>query len=345
MHYQTLCPHCTQSFEIDDADYEISACPHCGFQWICNLDAEPEGSLAFSPRLLAADLEPDSFSAMEVERDDWTKLIARRKSPRKHSSLLQMILPPVLGAIAAVFISISILWYGFGRDFANAGPTVSKYVPWIVPEELRVKKRVRYRPSQRSDPTSGQQGSFGTTGVMHEPDLAVRPVASGAQPEFNKMNRIAASIERPTEKRDWSEEKGVIYDQTLKIAEPWQRALEIQKETPPTPQSLRDLLNQIWFRDLIQQAGTEIPLPAESGGIAHIITSIEWNLSNPEEKSVKVTPEYGRRSVVWTLSDAVERYQLREKEGRISNGDSLLLGTVERIDAHHAVIRIDAIIR
>lgn len=344
MHYQTLCPHCTQSIEIDDADYEISACPHCGRQWICNLDAEPEGSSALSPLLLAADLEPHSHPGIEVERDDWTKVIARPKPLRNQSSLLHMILPPFLGAIAAVFISISILWYGFRRDFANAGPTVSKYVPWIVPEELRGKKRVRYRPPQRSDSASKQQGSFGTIGVMHEPDLATRPVASGIQPEFSRMNRIAASIERPAEKLDWSEEKGGIYEQTLKIAEPWQRALGIQKETPPTPPSLADLLNQIWFRNLIQQAGTEVPLPAESGVIARIITSIEWDLNNPEEKSVKVTPEFGRRTVVWTLSDAVERYQLREKEGRISNGDSLLLGTVELIDAHHAVIRIDAII-
>jgi len=256
-----------------------------------------------------------------------------------------MILPPVLGAIAAVFISISILWYGFGRDFANAGPAVAKYFPWIVPEELRVKSRGRYRPSQRVDSSSRQQGTFGTIGAMSEPDLTIRSTDSGIQPELNKMNRIAASIERPAGKEEWSDEKATVYDQTLQIAQPWQRALDIQKAPPPTPKSLADLLIQSWFRDLIQEASTEVPLPEESGVIARIITSIEWDLENPAEKSVKVTPEWGRRTLVWTLSDAVEQHQLLEKKGRIGDGDSLLLGTVERIDAHHAVIRIDAIIR
>lgn len=47
------------------------------------------------------------------------------------------LLPPVLGGLAALPLATGILWYGFGKDLGNFGPTVARYAPWIVPKHLR----------------------------------------------------------------------------------------------------------------------------------------------------------------------------------------------------------------
>lgn len=62
-------------------------------------------------------------------------------------SVLRRILPPILGGLSAFPIALAILWYGFGKDIGNAGPTVAKYVPWLVPEHLRGRYRWKYDPN------------------------------------------------------------------------------------------------------------------------------------------------------------------------------------------------------
>ncbi|XZE35155.1 hypothetical protein SH501x_000640 [Pirellulaceae bacterium SH501] len=58
-------------------------------------------------------------------------------SKRSESPGFGKFLPPVLGGLAAIPIAIAILWYGFGKDLGNAGPTVARYIPAIVPKHLR----------------------------------------------------------------------------------------------------------------------------------------------------------------------------------------------------------------
>lgn len=67
----------------------------------------------------------------------WNQMAARPRPLPKQQSALRKLLPPVLGGLTAIPIAIGILWYGFGRDLGNAGPTVARYVPWIVPKHLR----------------------------------------------------------------------------------------------------------------------------------------------------------------------------------------------------------------
>jgi hypothetical protein len=69
---------------------------------------------------------------------DWSVLepATSRRRP-KESSGIRKLLPPILGGFAAFPIAIFILWYGFGKDIGTTGPTVAKYVPWIVPEKFR----------------------------------------------------------------------------------------------------------------------------------------------------------------------------------------------------------------
>jgi len=80
---------------------------------------------------------------------DWSVLGAAipRRRP-KEVSAIRKILPPVLGGLAAFPIATLILWYGFGRDIGTTGPTVAKYVPWIVPEKFR------NMPFESSPPTN-----------------------------------------------------------------------------------------------------------------------------------------------------------------------------------------------
>ncbi len=69
---------------------------------------------------------------------DWSVLgptVPRRRP--KEASAIRKILPPILGGLAAFPIATLILWYGFGKDIGTTGPTVAKYVPWIVPEKFR----------------------------------------------------------------------------------------------------------------------------------------------------------------------------------------------------------------
>ena len=90
---------------------------------------------------LAIETAPIAERALLVDSSpavDWSVLgptVPRRRP--KEASAIRKILPPVLGGLAAFPIATLILWYGFGKDIGTTGPTVAKYVPWIVPEKFR----------------------------------------------------------------------------------------------------------------------------------------------------------------------------------------------------------------
>lgn len=80
----------------------------------------------------------------------------KKKSRSPIWSLLQI----VLGGLAAIPIALAILWYGLGRDVLDAGPTIAKFAPWIVPEQFRpyaAPQEDRLRDSSREFP-SGPSG-------------------------------------------------------------------------------------------------------------------------------------------------------------------------------------------
>lgn len=101
----------------------------------------------------------------------WTPQSTEVPSPKNPKvSPLGRLLPPVLGGLSAIPIAIAILWYGFGKDIANAGPTVARYIPWLVPEHLRGSARWRYNPKTDSKqkqfdaPANLDAGEFGRIG-------------------------------------------------------------------------------------------------------------------------------------------------------------------------------------
>ncbi len=88
-------------------------------------------------------LELQADSAQPVRpKTDWSKFEPitheqfermRRKARSPIWSLLQI----VLGGVAAVPISLLLIWHLIGTDVAGAGPLVGRYVPWLVPEKFR----------------------------------------------------------------------------------------------------------------------------------------------------------------------------------------------------------------
>lgn len=121
--------------------------------------------------------ERDCGSAEEIAEPPamaWNQLAARPRPQSKPQSALRKLLPPVLGGLTAIPIAIGILWYGFGRDLGNAGPTVARYVPWIVPKHLRGRSagytNRSYQNSTANKPANQQPkpnldaGAFGKIG-------------------------------------------------------------------------------------------------------------------------------------------------------------------------------------
>ncbi|MBU6385810.1 MAG: hypothetical protein ACKN85_05010 [Pirellula sp.] len=100
----------------------------------------------------------------------WVSQAASSRAKPQAPSLLKRLLPPVLGGLTAFPIAIGILWYGFGKDIGNAGPTIARYIPWLVPEHLRGSARWRYNPKTDSTqkqfeaPANLDAGEFGRIG-------------------------------------------------------------------------------------------------------------------------------------------------------------------------------------
>ena len=100
----------------------------------------------------------------------WTPEPTQARTKPPAPSILRRLLPPVLGGLTSIPIAIGILWYGFGKDIGNAGPTIARYIPWLVPEHLRGSARWRYNPKTDSKqkqfdaPANLDAGEFGRIG-------------------------------------------------------------------------------------------------------------------------------------------------------------------------------------
>ena len=193
MSSQVICPRCSHSFEIDEAESPTTICAHCGEE--CTVDPGEA-----TPDIVASDhlaenkaesnetelTESDNIDANATEENqaevsaeseesevdetthDWQRIAVKPRPKRQEASLLSKIVPPILGGLSAIPISIAILWYGMGRDLGNAGPTVAQYVPWVVPEALRGPQRSKFKTYQDTDPSMRGNRDFGVLGGRSE---------------------------------------------------------------------------------------------------------------------------------------------------------------------------------
>lgn len=297
MHLPVICPNCVRPFEIDDADYSSTTCPNCGWEWICNVDAEPdEASLT---EYEFPDTTPLSVQEMESSagNDDWQRTASRPKPRRRESSLASKILPPILGGLTAVPIALAILWYGFGRDLGNAGPTIAKYVPWIVPESLRGTSRRFPRPERPTDTTPRPDRDFGVMGSKSEPfsdlpvtdpipvpleiprvepsvdagtaaptaeptaELPAEPMADPVAEQIRQHVQTIHSLHDHWESeptQPWSQVAWAIHRETTHIAELYSETENPRGATAPsTPDSLLDLIREPWYLEALEQSAAK----------------------------------------------------------------------------------------
>lgn len=81
------------------------------------------------------------------------------RAKRETRSPVWTILQVVVGGLAAVPISLLILWHILDKDIADAGPRVSKFAPWIVPPKFRGFDAAEFaRPTQGGVLNPGESG-------------------------------------------------------------------------------------------------------------------------------------------------------------------------------------------
>lgn len=139
----------------------------------------------------------------------------RPRTRRKSKSPLWSVIQIVLGGVAAVPIALLLIWHFIGTDVADLGPTVGRYVPWLVPEKFRPYEDEQARLSPRSArtpaPPAGNSGFRRFDDVMpatpednetRDTDAAFDNAASSSS-EFPKDGN--ADTNNPTDDSDASE--------------------------------------------------------------------------------------------------------------------------------------------
>ncbi len=95
---------------------------------------------------------------------DWERLapLSNRhfqRVRRNARSPLWSVLQVVLGGLAAIPISLILIWYVVGTDVAGAGPAVAQYAPWLVPSRFRPSTTAAVPPQpSKTPPAAGASG-------------------------------------------------------------------------------------------------------------------------------------------------------------------------------------------
>jgi hypothetical protein len=168
---------------------------------------------------------------------DWSVLgptIPRRRP--KEASEIRKIIPPILGGLAAFPIATLILWYGFGKDIGTTGPTVAKYVPWIVPEKFRSMPFDTSPPGLASGRTQRSTPSTGSTLPTLNREETTAPTNDGSNvppPTIAEDKRIVEPG-KPTTSPELKAEP-IRGTAVAKIPETLQALKSLQKEMENAP--------------------------------------------------------------------------------------------------------------
>lgn len=164
------CPSCSATAVLrrEVAEHESLECPSCGVStslaqvaaayasW--SVAGESESHNNDTPLRLAEETPPKSGEPGDTKSGSPGEAAAKKaawqgfepvtheqfeRMKRKQRSPIWSMLQIVLGGAAAFPIALLILWYGLGKDVMEAGPTLARYVPWLVPE--------RFHPVDMSD--------------------------------------------------------------------------------------------------------------------------------------------------------------------------------------------------
>ncbi|GIW98498.1 MAG: hypothetical protein KatS3mg111_1831 [Pirellulaceae bacterium] len=182
----------------------------------------------------------------------------------------------VLGGVAAVPIALLLLWYVFDRDVMDAGRTVARYLPWIVPEKYHPYdlEESSASPSQRPPRRRGESGfrrfddvlpiapsdAEEATDLPSSPDRSPlpRPALPSASPTKDQSLRAkdepAAELKQPLD---------VAADDPFLLANAAQEKVEAFLQSSPTD-GLRRQLAQEAYAELLRLAQSLETIPPSS---------------------------------------------------------------------------------
>jgi hypothetical protein len=156
-------------------------------------------------------------TAADKPKVDWSKFksntreaTARARAPKR--SPLASVIQVALGGLAAIPVTLLILWYGLGKDVADAGPTIARYVPWIVPKKFHpyppLTARTRSETPVRGNsgfrrfddvmPVAGATNGTATNGTATNGTESIGTGSEGQQPASYSAAQPATSNERET---------------------------------------------------------------------------------------------------------------------------------------------------
>ncbi len=356
----------------EDGAYEDGACEDADAEneeWELT---DPDSELADRP---AADHLLPSQGVTEV----WNTIAMRPRNRRPETSFVRKLIPPVLGGLAAIPISLAILWYGFGRDLGNAGPTIAKYVPWIVPPALRGgyasrRGQLPKTPSQRSEMETPNFGSLGSR--SGGASVGQNRSASNPSPTFTKDSKPTSRRPKPSDPlKDWAMHWISLHDEwELQPTEPesalqatiyrnlcrWAdtHTLEMgfeEQATAGLSPEVESLLQQTWFVEAISRGASgdlvDVPAPTVGDRVVWIAESIEldpriaWSDTPANPHPLFVAPSLVIQSVrTRMLADASLRPRRSELFRGLQRGPYLLIGSFDRQDEYGYEVRIERIL-
>jgi hypothetical protein len=142
-----------------------------------NVENSSVSALAATANLVQPTELIDSNEASGTSDLQWIAAASIARPKRKEVSFLRKAVPPVLGGLASIPIATAIMWYCFGRDLGSLGPFIAKYIPAIVPSNLRSGRGSSTEPLRRP---SVQAPAGGTT-------------------SFPKLTKELPKLERPNQ--------------------------------------------------------------------------------------------------------------------------------------------------
>lgn len=147
----------TQWEVVDDPETELADFRTSAGQHMVNtvqdddgveLELQAETSDESATLSEASSVEEIRGARNEARKVDWSRFKPitheeYQRMRRKATSPLWTFLQVVLGGLAAIPVSLYLIWHVVGTDIGGAAPAVARYLPWVVPE--------KYRPMARDD--------------------------------------------------------------------------------------------------------------------------------------------------------------------------------------------------